>query len=398
MSEGSKGPAPQETIWPRFVAMEDLGSQLRFRLQQADGSEAEVLVWKRFKLNQPDLYDGDLTSPVVERGFDLASSRSLVFELGGGVGDFIIAVQAILSLRDVLKSTGKAGFEFIGVLAGESPGFIHRFLEVVPVLDRVVRQEDVATLTTRYRPVQLDARPYLFRAGDLTVGNVWDHLWWKWGVPGRYQPAQAGTALEGLKRVASAEIRDLRRQRPEFPQSGRYVLLADDATMLARKKAWPAAHWTSLMEWVLRETRLHLVVMTTAERSAALPRDPRIFPYDFRKIAAEGITTDLLRLGSVVEGARAVVSVDSGVAHVAGLLGKPCITLWGPTRPVTHGQPANINLRLSSCPPCCSDAFRQAVCRRFVCMEENPANAVINVLGKLLRNPGDTRKTYGALG
>jgi hypothetical protein len=385
-------------IWPRFVSMQDLGSQLRFTLQQADGSLSEALVWKRIKLHQPDQYNQDVLGAIIDRHFDLARSRALVFDMGGGLGDFVIAFQAVLALREFLAMNSTADFEFVGRLAGDSLGFFGRFLDRVPVFDSILRSDDVSASARHPGATVLDAQPYLFRAGDLTVGTVWDHLWWKWALPGRYTPAQeAGARLRPLRQDAPAELRALRRFKPSLPEHGQYVVLADDAVMLRNKKAWPAGHWRRLVDWVLRETPLHLVVMTTAERARAYPDDPRLFIYDYRELGAAGATPDLLRLCAVIDGARAVVSVESGVAHVAGLLDRPCITLWGPTRPVTHGQPGNINLRLSSCPPCCSDAFRQATCRRYVCMEEIAPAAVIKVLADLLRDPQDARRLHGAL-
>lgn len=383
----------EEACWPRFLAMEDLGRGLRFIVLEADGSTREVMVWKRFKLHQPDVYDQALLAQVVQRNFDLSRSRSLLFMLGGGIGDFVFAIQAAVALRRFLGSSSSAAFEYIGVMNDDLLAIVQRFLGAVPVFDRFLSR-NVPELATRFEPLLLDSTPHLFRAGDLTVGNVWDHLWWKWGIPGRF-PGQGAVPVDAVKAGAAREIADLRQQRPGFPQPGQYVVLADDATMLRDKKAWPTAHWNSLVEWLLRETDLHVVLMMSREHAGALPAGSRLFVYDFRELGSQQVEVDLLRLCSLIEGARAVVSVDSGVAHVAALLDKPCVTLWGPTRPVTHAQPRNINLRLSSCPPCCADSFRQAVCARNICMEEIPATAVINVLGDLLHRPEETRQRFG---
>lgn len=384
----------QEEAWPRFLAMEDFGPGLRFTVLDADGSTREIIVRKRFKLNQPEVYDPPLLRHVAERDFDLSTPQSLVFTLGGGIGDVIFAVQAVQALRRFLRERSTAEFEFIGLMHDDLLAIIHRFLGAAGTFDRVLGSS-AREITSRFGILPLDATPHQFRAGDLTLGNVWDHLWWKWGLPGHF-PGLEGVPTEGLKTGAVGELAALRRDLPGFPQPGNYLVLADDATMLRGKKDWPTPYWSALIEWVLRETPLDVVVMMTAERARALPADERVFVYDFRQLGSRQVCVDLLRLCSVVEGSRGVVSVDSGVAHVAALLDKPCITLWGPTRPITHGQPRNINLRLSSCPPCCAESFRQSVCARAVCMEEIPAATVISVLGDLLQDPVGTRRKLAA--
>jgi heptosyltransferase-1 len=83
-------------------------------------------------------------------------------------------------------------------------------------------------------------------------------------------------------------------------------------------------------------------------------------------------------LASAVRGADAVVAGDTGVLHLAVLLGVRAVALLGPSDPVASGLPAGSGAAVRAgveCSPC-----RERACLRRGCME---ALAVDDVLAAL---------------
>lgn len=131
------------------------------------------------------------------------------------------------------------------------------------------------------------------------------------------QPASA--ADYGIERARFAA--------PELPQP--YLVFLHATTWPT--KCWPEASWQALGAWARdRGFAVALPWGTDAERGAAE-----------RIAAAFGGTVlprmDLSGVAGVLAHARAVVGVDTGLAHVAAAVGTPSITLYGPTLPGRTG-------------------------------------------------------------
>ncbi|MGH8456475.1 MAG: lipopolysaccharide heptosyltransferase I [Stenotrophobium sp.] len=107
-------------------------------------------------------------------------------------------------------------------------------------------------------------------------------------------------------------------------------------------KCWPENHWQELGR-ALHKRGFAIVLPwgNEAERATAT------------RIAAEfgGIVLPKMRLtelAGVLAHARAVVGVDTGLAHVAAVVATPSITLYGPTLPGLTGTVGQNQLHLSS--------------------------------------------------
>ena len=99
-------------------------------------------------------------------------------------------------------------------------------------------------------------------------------------------------------------------------------------------KQWPLNHWRALASWcVERGLRVYLsgglADLTQNEAfSAAFGPGGSVRPLP---------VSGLAELMTILVAARAVVSVDTGVAHLAGAVGAPTLVLHGPTSPSRWG-------------------------------------------------------------
>jgi ADP-heptose:LPS heptosyltransferase len=106
----------------------------------------------------------------------------------------------------------------------------------------------------------------------------------------------------------------------------------------APARCWPVERYATVAG-VLRERGLRVVVTGGADEDdlvARLAKEARLPDTD---VLAGGLPFD--RLSALVAGARAVVSGDTGIAHLAVAHATPTVTLFGPVPPAQWGPPAH---------------------------------------------------------
>ena len=119
----------------------------------------------------------------------------------------------------------------------------------------------------------------------------------------------------------------------------RYVVFHPWASGAGKRlKEWPVQHWAELASRLVR--RRYAIVLTGAP--ADQPDSRRLAEAVDRDIAPTRVIdlagrTPIRGLLGLLDGADAVVSVNTGVMHVAAALGRPTVGLSGPTDPARWG-------------------------------------------------------------
>lgn len=93
------------------------------------------------------------------------------------------------------------------------------------------------------------------------------------------------------------------------------------------KKMWPMQAWRDVIEDAL--PGFDEIVLPAGSEAEAAELAPLAKDYPVRILSGQGLTEVAL----CIAGARAVVAVDTGLAHVADALGVPLLALYGPTAP-----------------------------------------------------------------
>jgi len=169
------------------------------------------------------------------------------------------------------------------------------------------------------------------------------------GVPGlgRFVPALKAAALPEAGPAWDPD------ERPR-------VLLVPGASRRGAIKRWPLRHWIELarglkgrcqLRWSLGPEEEALREWLPAE--TGVPALPRV---------------GLWELASLVRQADKVVAPDTGLLHLAVVLGVPVVALFGASDPVVAGLPEGCGVVLRTgieCSPC-----RERRCQRLQCLEE----------------------------
>ncbi|MGZ3687904.1 MAG: glycosyltransferase family 9 protein [Bdellovibrionota bacterium] len=330
-------------------------------MKSPDGRRYVVRASKDPKRDNRDLSETE-RARLLHRNFDLTKPRSLLFELSTGhIGDTVIAFEAVLALRAYLKKKTKARFEFQGRIDAPKRRFFERFLKLVPIFDRVgIRSE-----APRFPPLKMETLHKHFRVEFLSMGSHWDFYWAMWGLPGKYRPVKA--PLERFRRQARKEFSSVRGKLGLPGDRGFVFFFPESSPLDGTHKLWPMSNWIELVLRTLDSTSHTILICShRAEFRELARRDPRVVIFDPEEAP---VRADFFTLAMLVENADAIVSVDTGPAHVAGMLNRRCITLFGPTNPGFEGHRNNMNIRVSSCPPC-GWKVQSQFCINNICMKE----------------------------
>ncbi len=163
---------------------------------------------------------------------------------------------------------------------------------------------------------------------------------------------------------------------------GRVVTLNPSGVYGAAKR-WPVEHFADLARRVVDELDHDvLVICGPAERQFAgeIVRHAgrrRVFSLADQPLGL-GITKACIRRS------RLMVSTDSGPRHIAAALGKPVITLLGPTRQVWIDNPTVRGAFLQSDLECLGCAKRVCPLGHHRCMRQLPVERVVGEVARLL--------------
>ncbi len=162
------------------------------------------------------------------------------------------------------------------------------------------------------------------------------------------------------------------------PGGGRNVL-RDDAL-----RRWPIISWQSAVETLVADG--HRVVAIGGVGDAA----------EGAACAEAGATdltagTSLLELMALIRASDVVVTHDAGTLHLAILLRRPTVALFGPTRPderIPSGAAVTVLSRANglACAPC-YDGQRYAICASNRCLNAVPSHEVAHAVQSLLSQP-----------
>ena len=130
-------------------------------------------------------------------------------------------------------------------------------------------------------------------------------------------------------------------------------------------KRWPAEYFEALVAPLRERFGLTSVLVGGGDAVELSGKIPSAFNLAGR--------TNLPQLVALLEGASLVIANDSGPMHIAAALGRPLVTLFGPTNPVRtgpYGRPESVVRVEIPCSPCYSRKCSHISCMRWLMVED----------------------------
>ena len=142
----------------------------------------------------------------------------------------------------------------------------------------------------------------------------------------------------------------------------------------------PAKRWPHFPELVLRQKGSKIVVLGGRDDRESAAQIVQMAPGRVTDLTGR---TSLPEAAAIMSAARAVVSNDSGLMHLAAYIGTPVVGLFGSTSPVWTRPIGNRSIAMHSPEPC-APCF-QRTCRygHYRCLENITPDAVAEALENL---------------
>lgn len=141
-------------------------------------------------------------------------------------------------------------------------------------------------------------------------------------------------------------------------------------------KKWPIEHYATLAELLEVEAGLRIVVAGAGDALPLATQLPSALNLATR--------TTLPQLVALLERASIVIANDSGPMHIASALGRPLVTIFGPTNPIRTGPHRRLDavIRLDiECSPCYSRHCVHTSCMHWL----TPENVLEQALETMAR-------------
>ncbi len=163
-----------------------------------------------------------------------------------------------------------------------------------------------------------------------------------------------------------------------LPSGKRFVLLLPAANW--QTKRWPVERFAALIEPLQTRFGLESVLAGGPDASLLAPALPGVINL--------GGKTTLRQLVALLERADLVIANDTGPMHIASALGRPLVTMFGPTSPIQTGPYGRLDtvVRLDiPCSPCFSRTCSHQSCLQWLGIEpvlERAAQQLLTSAGR----------------
>jgi ADP-heptose:LPS heptosyltransferase len=171
-------------------------------------------------------------------------------------------------------------------------------------------------------------------------------------------------------------------------ERGRYLVVNPNASDLMIERRWPIDRFADLIDGLLERHDLSIVLIgSPAERPYVASLAERITHGDRGRVVNLAGELSLGGLFALLEGARGVVTNDTGPMHMAWALEVPTVCLFGPVDPSHYGwSKSGVKVLYSRvyCSPCVHEVDHPPCGGNNVCMQRIDVDRVARAIDEIL--------------
>ena len=142
----------------------------------------------------------------------------------------------------------------------------------------------------------------------------------------------------------------------------------------------PAKKWRHFSELALLQERYNIVILGSREDGEPAQEIVRTAPERVQDLTGK---TSLTEVAAIMASARAVISNDSGLMHLAAYIGTPVIGLFGSTSPVWTHPIGKKSIALNVPEPCAPCFDKTCRYQHYRCLENITPKTVAEAMEKL---------------
>jgi ADP-heptose:LPS heptosyltransferase len=121
------------------------------------------------------------------------------------------------------------------------------------------------------------------------------------------------------------------------PADGSYIVVNPNASDLLLERRWPTQHFVRLLEMMVKAGHRPVLIGAPSERSYVEALWQALPEWAQKQTVNSAGLVSLGELFALIDGARCVVTNDTGPMHVSFALKKPTVCLFGPGSPDHYG-------------------------------------------------------------
>lgn len=261
---------------------------------------------------------------------------------GGALGDFLLTLPVLNALREAAPDSRLELLAYPGIAAlAKTSGAVDevRSIEYGPLAGFFTRGTILDPALREYFGSFDLVVSYLYDPDDFFAENLRD-TGVRRLIHGTHRPGENAHAIDQL----AAPLADLglplasraARLTTTPKEGGRNPTMALHPGSGSPAKNWPPEHWLALAEQLLQEDDIHLAIAggeADAEALRVLRRlhgHPRVAFWE---------NLPLPELAARLAAVRFYLGHDTGVSHLAAVVGTPSLLLFGPTEPGVWAPP-----------------------------------------------------------
>jgi ADP-heptose:LPS heptosyltransferase len=223
----------------------------------------------------------------------------------------------------------------------------------------------------------------------MPIGDIYLQMLRMTGASGEFSKELEPVRIEPEER---ATLQSKLRALGVAPQRG-YVVVNPNASDLLLERRWPAAHFGRFLELLVAQGECPILVGAPSERAYVETVLEQVKPELRASVVNAAGRLSLGELFALIEGARCVVTNDTGPMHLSFALGRPTVCLFGPGSPEHYGlirDDVRVLYKGIFCSPCIYETDTPPCSGNNICMKliepEEVLEATLSLLGRAPRH------------